>query len=185
MLLINVVMVKFAERDLIGARIRSGRLLIRALEQNLGQRSTHKEIELGNLSSDSPFRGSMTKLLAEGDFVGSTIVDRKGNLIFTTGTLAEAGDHYTAIARDAMDTGIGSVNFTGSTWGVIWLGQKEVRISEPLLFAGRTIGGITLSASLAPVYQTVRRSEKVILLYIILDTIILPWSAYTCFLELS
>ncbi|MGD8986138.1 MAG: ATP-binding protein [Desulfobacteraceae bacterium] len=173
MLLINVVMVKFAERDLIRARIRSGRLLIRALEQNLGQLTHLKKTELANLRLDPNLRGSMTKLLAEGDFAGATIVDRKGDLIFTAGTLAEAGEHYTAITRDAMETGIGSVNFSGSSWGVIWLGQEEVRISEPLLFAGRTIGGLTLSASLAPVYQTVRKSEKVILLYIILDTMIL------------
>ena len=129
MLLINVVMVKFAERDLIRARIRSGQLLIRALEQNLGQLINHKKTELGNLSLDLQFRGSMTKLLGEGDFAGSTIVDRKGNLIFTTGSLAEAGEHYTSITRDAMETGIGSVNFSGSTWGGIWLGQDEGRIS--------------------------------------------------------
>jgi signal transduction histidine kinase len=173
MLLINVVMVKFAERDLIRARISSGRLLVRALEQNLGQLVNHKKTELANLNLDLQFRGGITKILAEGDFTGATIVDRKGDLVFTTGTLAETGEHYTSVTRDAMETGIGTVNFSGSTWGVIWLGQKEVRISEPLLFTGRTIGGITLSASLAPVYQAVRRSEKVILLYIILDTIIL------------
>lgn len=173
MLLINVIMVKFAERDLIRARISSGRLLIRALEQNLGQLINHKKTELAKIRLDPLIRGGITGLLTEGDFAGATIVDRKGNLFFTEGTLAEAGDHYTSITRDAMETGIGTVNFSGSTWGVIWLGQEEVRISEPLLFQGRTIGGVTLSASLAPVYQTVRKSEKVILLYIILDTIIL------------
>ena len=173
MLLINVVMVKFAERDLIRARISSGRLLIRALEQNLGQLISHKKTELGNVNLQFQFRGSITNLLAQGDFSGSTIVDRKGNLVFSTGTLAEAGERFSSNARDAMETGIGSVSFSGSTWGVIWLGQKEVRISEPLFYAGRPLGGITLSASLAPVYEAVRRSEKVILLYIILDTIIL------------
>ena len=173
MLLINVVMVKFVERDLIRAKISSGRLLIRALEQNLGQLIAHKKTELGNVKLHSQFRGSITHLLAQGDFSGSTIVDRKGDLVFSTGSLAKEGEHFTAFSRDAMETGLGSVNFSGSTWGVIWLGQKEVRISEPLLYAGRPIGGITLSASLAPVYEAVRKSEKVILLYIILDTIIL------------
>lgn len=173
MLLINVIMVKFAERDLIQARISSGRLLIRALEQNLGQLINHKKTELAKIRLEPQIRGGITRLLTEGDFAGATIVDRKGNLFFSTGTLEEAGDHYTSITRDAMETGIGTVNFSGSTWGVIWLGQEEVRISEPLLFQGRTIGGVTLSASLASVYQTVRQSEKVILLYIILDTIIL------------
>jgi len=126
MLLINVIMVKFAERDLIRARISSGRLLIRALEQNLGQQINHKKTELAKIRLDPLIRGGITGLLTEGDFAGATIVDRKGNLFFTEGTLAEAGDHYTSITRDAMETGIGTVNFSGSTWGVIWLGQEEV-----------------------------------------------------------
>jgi len=36
MLLINVVMVKFAERDLTQEKLHTGRLLVRAVEQNLG-----------------------------------------------------------------------------------------------------------------------------------------------------
>jgi len=173
MLLINVVMVKFSERDLIQAKVREGQLLIRALEQNLEQLISHQKADLTDLSLDPQFQGNIIKLLTKGDFSGAMIVNRKGYLVFTTGTLAGGKEQSPAFARDAMETGIGSVNFSGSTWAVIWLGNEEVKISEPLFFEGRPVCGITISANLDPVYQTVRRSEKVILLYILMDTMIL------------
>jgi hypothetical protein len=37
MLLINVVMIKLAERDLIRTRLRAGRLIVLAVEQIIGQ----------------------------------------------------------------------------------------------------------------------------------------------------
>lgn len=173
MLLINVVMVKFSERDLIQERLRSGRLLIRALEQNVGYLLTRKKMKLKLLGSDPQFQRSMAKLLAEGEFSGAMILNQTGDPVFTAGALVGARERGSSLARQAMETGIGGVEFTGSTWGVIWLAHSEVRISEPLRFEGRSIGGVALSAPLMPIYQAIRKSERVILLYIVLDSIIL------------
>jgi len=173
MLLINVVMVKFSERDLIQAKVRSGQLLIHAMEQNIGHLITHRKREFTRTGPDSKSKINITKLLAEGQFSGAVIVDHKGNPVFTAGTLIKTKELGPSLAKKAMETRMPSVSFSGSTWGVIWLAHKEVKISEPLLFEDRPLGGITISASLTPIYQALRKSEKVILLYIILDTIIL------------
>ena len=173
MLLISVVMLKFAERDLIEVKVRSGQLLIHALKLNLGHLIGLQKNELADLVSGSQYKKNITKLLDEGQFSGVVIVDHKGNPVLTAGTSIESKDPGASLARKAMETRMGSINYSGSTWGVIWLAHKEFRISEPLLSEGRSLGGITLSASLAPIYQALRRSEKLILLYIILDTILL------------
>ena len=173
MLLINVVMLKFAERDLIEVKVRSGQLLVHALKLNLGHLIGLQKKELADLVSGSQYKKNITKLLDEGQYSGAVIVDHKGNPVFTAGTSIESKDLGPSLARKAMETRMGSINYSGSTWGVIWLAHKEFRISEPLLSEGRSLGGITLSASLAPIYQALRRSEKLILLYIILDTILL------------
>lgn len=173
MLLINVVMMKFSERDLIQARIQTGQLLIRTLEQNLGQLISYEKQDLAGLVSSSQWKRNITRLLDEGQFSGALIVDHKGNPVFTTGTSGEPKDLSPTSARKALETKIGSINYSGSTWGVIWLAYKEFRISEPLQFEGQSLGGITLSASLTPIYQSLRKSEKIILFYIILDTILI------------
>ena len=173
MLLINVVMVKFSERDLIRAKADAARLLIHALEQNMGYLVVHKARKLKEVWSDPRFNRHVAQLLDDVGFSEAVIINRKGTKIFTTVSSAEVKGRGLSLARDAMETGIWSTSFSGSTWGVIWLSKKMIRISAPLLFEGRPLGGISISASLIPIYQNLRKSEKLILLYILLDTLIL------------
>jgi two-component system NtrC family sensor kinase len=171
MLLINVVMVEFAKKDLIQARVHSARLLIRALEQNLGQLSDQKEEELSDLVSGARYEKSLTRLLDEGHFSGAVIVDSRGKPLVAAGSITRADTFESTLARRAVEMRMGSTNYSGSTWGAIWLSYKKFSISEPLLFEGRSLGGITLTGSLTPIYQALRKSEKVILFYVLLDTI--------------
>jgi len=171
MLLINVVMVEFARRDLVQAKIHSAQLLIRALEQNLLQLSGFRQRDLADLVSEIQYEKSLSKLLDEGNFSGAVIVDSRGEPIAAAGSITRTNTFESSLARRAMETRMGSINYSGSAWGVIWLSNKEFRISEPVLFEGRSLGGVTITGSLTPIYQALRESEKVILLYIILDTI--------------
>ena len=77
------------------------------------------------------------------------------------------------MAMSAMITLTQSVNYLGSTWGVLWPGNSELCFSSPLKYKGRVIGGISVVSSLVPVYDTLRNSEKLVILYIIIDTVIL------------
>ena len=86
MLLINVVMLKFAERDLIEVKVRSGQLLVHALKLNLGHLIGLQKKELADLVSGSQYKKNITKLLDEGQYSGAVIVDHKGNPVFTAGT---------------------------------------------------------------------------------------------------
>lgn len=170
MLLINVVMVEFAKRDLVQAKVHSARLLIRALEQNLVQLSGFRQRDLTDLVSEIQYEKSLTRLLDEGNFSGAVIVGSRGEPLVTAGSITGANTLDSVLARRAMETKMGSINYSGSAWGVIWLSDKEFRISEPVLFEGRSLGGITITGSLTPIYQALRKSEKIILFYIILDT---------------
>ncbi|MBW1767704.1 MAG: HAMP domain-containing histidine kinase [Deltaproteobacteria bacterium] len=173
MLLINVVMVKFSERDLIQAKVNAARLLIHALEQNIGYMVVHKARKLAAVCSDPRFNGHVAQLLADVGFSETVIINRDGTPVFTTVSSAGEKGRGLSLAREAMETGIWSIDFSGMTWGVVWLNKKEINISAPLLSEGRPLGGISISASLIPIYQNLRKSEKVILLYILLDTLIL------------
>jgi len=173
MLLINVAMVKFAEGDLIQAKVRTGRLLIHAMEQNVGYLFLQRKTGLKGIDSDPIFRKNTVRLLDYGGFSESVIIDHRINPIFTTGLSAERKKRGVFHARESMGTGALSINYSGSSWGVFWLNKKDISISAPLVIDGRALGGITVSSSLDSVYQILRKSEKVILFYILLDTIIL------------
>jgi len=173
MLLINVVVVRFAERDLIRARITGGRMVVYAIEQNLWHLVSQKKMKLKEIDSDPQFRRGVTRLLGEAGFSAALIVDADGALVFSTEPSQGKNPPSVASAREAMSTGLWSNRFGGSTWGVLWLSNKELRVSAPLFSEGRPLGGITVEGSLVPIYETLRKSQKVILLYILLDTMIL------------
>jgi signal transduction histidine kinase len=173
MLLINVVMVKFSERDLKQAQVHTGRLLIQAFEQKVGNLLNHKKKNLTEIGLDPQFSRNIAQLLFSGGFSEAIFVNHMGNPFFSSGTSMVAREHSISLAREAMKTGTWSVDFSGKAWGVIWLNNKDIKISAPLYFEGRPSGGITITASLMPIYNTLRKSQKVVLLYILLDTIIL------------
>jgi two-component system NtrC family sensor kinase len=173
MLLINVVIVRLAERDLIRAKLDSGRLLVRAVEQNLTYFLQSGAGRLSEIHEDLSFQKGMSRLLAHGGFSDVVIIDADGEKLFTTGAPRDKEGKVLSLARESVTTGLASHRFSGSTWGVIWLSQEDLLVSSPLQMGGSSIGGIAVAGSLIPVYQTLRQSQKIILLYIILDALIL------------
>jgi hypothetical protein len=173
MLLINVVMIKLAERDLIRTRFQAGQLLGAAVEQMIGQHLSGPAKKLTDLAGDSRFRAGLLRLLGEGDYAHIVIVNREGEKLLAAGFSEDQEGYALSGARESAATGMGSHHFSGTVWGVIWLNKRDLWISSPLSFEGRLQGGMTLSCSLVPLYETLRNSQKVILLYIFLDTLVL------------
>lgn len=173
MLLINVVMIKLAERDLVWTRIQAGRLLAQAVEQVAGGRLYGSAKKTWDLNRDAGFHTAMIRLLTQAGYGHLLIVDREGDKVFSTDLSGGDESHALSVAREAAATGMGSHHFSGTTWGVIWLSKRDLWISAPLSLEGRLQGGMSLTGSLLPVYETLRSSQKVILLYIFMDTLIL------------
>jgi signal transduction histidine kinase len=164
MLLCDVVMIRFAERDLVRARVAAGRMLARALEGKAAALGG-KPAALGEAARD---------LLEEGGFDSATLVQRDGDTIAQTGTgRGPVPPLHRTSAAQAARTGREQVEFLGRTWAVIWFGPESVLVSVPARIGGRNGAGISVHGSLAPLYENLRASQKVVLLYILLDTVIL------------
>ncbi|MBN2122734.1 MAG: hypothetical protein JW821_00435, partial [Deltaproteobacteria bacterium] len=173
MLLIHVVEIKFSERDLIQATRRAGRLLIAAVEQNLGGMLGGEGEGIRRAVREPRFRESVTRLLAEAGYSSLVLVDRKGDPIFSIDPPGGREEECLGLAREVFKTGMESSRLSGTSWGVIWLSPRDLVLSAPLSFEGRTFGALSIRASLAPIYEALRKSQRLILLYILLDTLIL------------
>ena len=172
MLLVNVVMVKFAVRDVLKEKLNAGRAVIHAFEQKLEYERIEGHKSWEDLRSDLQFRNSMSSLMNE---VGSSyllVFSTEGEKVFDIGPPAEMNKAVLSISRKVLASKNGSHDFYGSTWGVIWLSPKSLYVSEPLFFGGHFAGAVTLAADLAPLYQRIRDSEKIILIYIFFNTIV-------------
>ncbi len=173
MLLINVVMIKFAENHLIQTKLQTGRLLLESLGQKVSYEIACKNKSWEALGSDPQFKTEVNQTLRSGGFSSALMVIGRGTRGFSCGTWGEAEKNAMSISRETLATRKSSYGFHGTTWGVIWLAHEAINMSAPVFSEGRHVGVITIGANLNPMYQAVRESENVILIYISLSTIIL------------
>lgn len=162
MLLCDVVMIKFAERDLLKARVDAGRLLAASL------RGLHGESGAIPAEKAGP-------LLEAAGFSSAFMVDRDGKVLAEAGSITD-GDRRRAVlgAMDSLRTGAEGAAFTGRAWAVIRPGPEVLRLSFPAANTGRDKRSvIVLNTSLVPMYKELRKSQRMILIYIILDTAVL------------
>ena len=173
MLLIDLVIVKFAEKDLVNARLDAGQLFVHAVEQSLGQMVQVKGTGFSNVELDPQLKRGIDRMLSASGFSQVVLVDREGKKLFSTDPALSSEHNGFRAAREAAATGVTATQFSGTTWGVVWLAKSDLTISAPLLAEGRMIGGITIMGSLEPIYHNLRSSQGLTLLYILLDSLIL------------
>ncbi len=165
MLLCDVVMIRFAERDLIRARIREARILGLALEGRLAG--------TGGLE-EGTFQTPARRLLRETGFESILVMDRMGEVILEAHETPDGGAGIPAVAGARVARlGQEEVELTGRTWAVIWFGPEFIRVTVPARGESRTALGISIQGSLVPLYLDLRASQKILILYILLDTLVL------------
>jgi two-component system, NtrC family, sensor kinase len=173
MLLVNIVMLNLSQRNLMQYKAGSGRILINALSLHIGHHIGTGNRPLTDLLHDPETEKEIRGLLSEGGYPDLVITDANGNIAFSTPLSDEDSKILLNFARISLQETEMSVSYRGSTWGIFWLGKKYVSVSAPLIFRGKHIGGASISSSLDTIYKTLRESQKLVVSYIVLDTIVL------------
>jgi len=173
MLLISVVMLTFQEHALIQDKLKQGRLLSLTLSLQFKEmRNAVAESRRGN-PGRALRKNEVSKLIRTAGFSGTSLMDHKGTVFFTSGPGGELRQKGIAQARQTLVTAKSTTRFSGQTWGVLWLASDSVIMSAPVLDGRRLLGSISVWSSLRDVYREIRRSEKLILIYILLNTLVL------------
>lgn len=165
MLLCDAVMIRFAERDLIRARIREARMVALALEGRMAGIEAAKSGALRAQARDL-LRETGFQMILVTDSFGETILHVPETLPDGPGTHADAA---VRVARTRQE----EVELTGRTWAVMWFGPEFVNVTVPARVGARAIAGISIQGSLVPLYRDLREAQKFVLLYVFLNTLIL------------
>ncbi len=169
MLLIGMVMLKVNQTGLIQAKIEQGLLLKGSLEQLLTSPlnssghdidlSKNSEILAGSPGAMSPWEISVT--------------DRRGLLVYPKiGKRALDQKQLTGLQR-VMRLKVESVSFSPSPKSFWQELPEKIVLAAPLYNNRNVIGALQLEAPLADVRQSLARSQKLLLFYIVLDILIL------------
>jgi len=173
MLLISIVMVKFEERDLIQGKLQMGDLLSRSLQQMVGDELMRPGRKTYGSPSLTSKKQTILALIQRAGFEGAALVDRKGIALFTSLPDGEERKMGLAQARHSLITRQTAVRFSGQVWGVLWPAHDMMMITTPLIEQKGLLGSIAVWGDLRPIYRKIRRSEKLVLIYILLNTLVL------------
>jgi two-component system NtrC family sensor kinase len=172
MLLLDIVMIKMAEQDMINAEKRKGLLLLRSVEQTLTSAS-ESDIE-PHMNTSSPFFRGLPQILDKTDLSALVIVGLSGTPVFETpmGKADKRALSVLAMQSINMDKDVSDL----STWGILpFLPLKRgyLALATPIRYKNRVIGAASLQIPLGGMYSTIRASQKIVLFYILLNTLFL------------
>jgi signal transduction histidine kinase len=170
MLLINIVAMMTAKRDIIRKEVSRGHFLVSTLTDDLMD-----VFNTGPRSAPQNPRVQVYGLLAEAGVSGALVVGKSKERV-TYGKIPPAlQNELLKHSRRAIQSQERATHFFGTTWGVFWRHHSDLIISAPLQQNGRTIAGASIVLPLEGIYATLRHSQKMLFVYLFLNTVILTF----------
>ena len=173
MLLIGMVLLKVSQRNLVQAKVDQGLLLKVSLEQLLNTAFDLTGGRLETIHNGPLLAGLQTE--AQG-IIGRwqlRMADRNGRVVYTSDASTTGQKQVLPGLIQVMRSGMERVSFRPAPRPLSWVLPERVVLDAPLFRGAKAIGAVRLEASLADVRQSLGRSQKLILFYIILDVLVL------------
>ena len=170
MVLIDLVTIVTVKRELIRSEVFKAKLLLSSFEHSL----LNGILAEGGRSDLSP--GSiMAKIVGDPQLAATMILDNSGEQIFLHRHPDVLPARLFQLTKQSMSTGKRSTHISGTIWGLFWEQTSRLTLAAPLLKKGEIIGGICIVLPLERVYQALRNSQQIFLVYLFINLIILTF----------
>ena len=170
MILIDLVTIVTIKRELIRSEVIKANLLLNSFEHSL----LNGILPDSGRSDLSP--GSiMAKIVGDPQLAATMILDNSGEQIFIHRHPDVAPDRLHQLTKQSMSSGERTTEVRATIWGLFWKQKSSLTLSTPLEKKGKTIGGIGIVLPLERVYQALRNSQQIFLIYLVINLIILTF----------
>ena len=173
MLLIGMVMLKMSQTDLVQAKVEQGLLLKGALEQLLTSQlnSSGENIDLAKNSEVlAGFQAGSSGAMSSWEI---TVANREGQVVYPRVGNEPINQQPLPGLKRVIRLGVENVSFSTSTKSFWQLLPEKVVLAAPLYQGRNVIGALRLEALLTDVSQSLARSQKLLLFYIVVDILVL------------
>lgn len=170
MLLVNIVTVMTAQRDIIRKEVSKGQFILSTVKAEL-IRSLKFELEKFPTSS----RANVFRLLTEAGVTSALVSGRNNERILFGDMPKTLQEELMKRSRKVMRTKVQETNFFGTTWGVFWKQRRDLILSAPLLQNDEALAAASIVLPLEGIYQSLRRSQKMLFIYLFINTLILTF----------
>jgi len=126
--------------------------------------------ESGNILSYSRWGDALVRFRDASGATAVALLDA-GNRQASSGTLP--GVDLLQMAKAASKKIRSEVRYTGNTWGVFWKQPRFVLVSAPIAERQTPAGGAAMAVSLEGVYSSLRQTQKVVFIYLVINGVLL------------
>ncbi|MFC1489161.1 ATP-binding protein [Thermodesulfobacteriota bacterium] len=168
MISIDFIMVIMTQQDMIRHEIAKGNQILTTIEARINNFSEKENIEKNSDELDD-----IRIMINEAGFSCTLILDIDNNPVYIDDKNCVVHDDLVLFTKQAIESGKQTNRFLGTTWGVFWKQRRHLILSSPLFRKGRIAAGATLVFPLEKIYEIHRRSQRILFLYILANTIIL------------
>ena len=168
MFLIDLVTMVTLRRELIRSEISKANAFINLVEDKL----LTSELEAdGNIDSKS--RLHLTKMINHSQITDALVIRGDGEQIYRGSLSVNLYHQMALLTKKAISSGNEITHITGTGWNIFSKKTNYLILSAPLTRNNTTIGGIGLLLPLDSLYQTLRKSQQVLFIYIFINLAIL------------
>jgi len=166
MFLINIVIVLTLHREVLHLEVKRVNLLLTALQKSVwddaGQTYKSVATRIGHL-------------IRQPDLACTAVLDNVAEPIFYGGPECDLRQELYEGTKTALQSGQQEIRFFGRTWGIFWMQDRYMTIAAPRIRSGKIAGAVGGTIDLKGHYQKARRSQKIFLIYILINIAILTF----------
>jgi two-component system NtrC family sensor kinase len=170
MLLVNIITVMTAQREIIRKEVSKGQFILSSIKTDL-IKSLKFEMDPSHMSS----RAKAFRFLSEAGVSNALVFGKNNERILFGDMPGKLQEELIRRSRQVMRSKMHETHFFGTTWGVFWKQRRDLILSAPLLQNDQALAGASIVLPLEGIYQSLRRSQKMLFIYLILNTVILTF----------
>ncbi|MBW2179305.1 MAG: hypothetical protein JRG81_02880 [Deltaproteobacteria bacterium] len=168
MILIAFVMMSTSQKELIASELSKADVFALSIENSFQHLSKSK-----NATIDSITKKHFEELLHKANYSCLLIQGKKASNTYLTGSNCSLDKELEGLADKSLKSGEREKRMLGTIWGTLWKGSQSMLVAVPITRDGKIIASIGLVKELGEIYSILRRTQHLLLIYIIVNTIIL------------
>jgi signal transduction histidine kinase len=170
MLLINFVAYMMTQRSFLKAESEKGIILLSAFGDKI--------IEIAKSENRSfviDAKAYFSSLLDDSDISCAYVTGRSSPDFFFGETVCTSENNLVELAQQTLLSGKKAIRFAGKRWGVFWWEDRYMMVALPFMHNGEAAAAAAIAIDLDSLYQQLWKSQKIIFIYIFINTIILAF----------
>ncbi|MFW6147884.1 MAG: ATP-binding protein [Thermodesulfobacteriota bacterium] len=172
MILLDIIMIRMTEKDLLRAEIQRGEIILNSVVHTFTP--GFQDRVSGSRGNRHSLYQRISNLSSEARISAALILDPSGKVLFEKASANNM--HRTALfnlAKRSLHQKKEIVSISSAVWGLFSPQGSELLLSAPLSRDKVIVGAASIQIPLAPMYHSIRESQKIVFFYILFNALVL------------